>query len=93
MSGHGLRCIETPCGSCAQELVAEIIAQLDEARAREAGLRARVSALARDWTQATCITDGAPCSFHRQAPGYAADLRAALAEDGTTGTTESGETL
>ena len=35
-------------------------------------------ALADEWTAATCITDGAPCSFHRHADGYATDLRAAL---------------
>lgn len=43
----------------------------------EAALRA-VRALPDEWTSATCVTNGAPCSFHRQAEGYAADLRAAL---------------
>ena len=48
------------------------------------GLRAtvdRVRALADEWESATCITDGAPCSFHRQAEGYASDLRAVLGEE------------
>lgn len=42
-------------------------------------LHAALAELADQWRAATCITDGAPCSFHRHADGYAADLLAVLA--------------
>lgn len=63
----------------AREAAAATRARADE---REAWERAR-DALAQDWSSATCITDGAPCSFHRQAEGYTNDLRLLAPETAT----------
>lgn len=55
--------------------------RLAAVRAPDAGLRARVEALADEWTHATCQTDGAPCSWHRVSAECADELLAALAAD------------
>lgn len=61
--------------------------QAARATAAEAALVAerakveRVRGLVDEWLAATCLTDGAPCSFHRHATGYRDDVLAAL--DGT----------
>lgn len=41
--------------------------------------RAAVEGLLHEWTNATCQTDGAPCSWHRVAAECADELRTALA--------------
>ena len=43
---------------------------------------ARVEALADEWRSATCVTDGAPCSWHRVALETADELDAALRPEG-----------
>jgi hypothetical protein len=43
------------------------------------GLVADLQRLAEGWTQATCQTDGAPCSWHRVSADCADELRALLA--------------
>ena len=45
---------------------------------------APVLALADEWSGATCITDGAPCSWHRVAVDCATELRAVASDPDTT---------
>lgn len=65
----------------------DVQGQRDRATAAEVALVAerakveRVRGLVDEWLAATCLTDGAPCSFHRHATGYRDDVLAAL--DGT----------
>jgi hypothetical protein len=70
-----------------EELVAHIaafdpptvLALLDRLDAAEARV-AQVEELLPTWTEATCQTDGAPCSWHRVAAECAAEVRTELGE-------------
>jgi hypothetical protein len=59
-------------------LWADAFAKIEaRAEAAESALAA-VRALVDEWGAATCISDGAPCSFHRHADGYRSDVLAVL---------------
>lgn len=77
------------CPACSEAALLIRATAAESARDAAEGAIERVLALADEWETATCITDGAPCSFHRHASGYAGDLRAALAPV-TTDETEGG---
>lgn len=65
------------------DLALDLRAERDAARAEVAALRERVEALRVTWTEATCQTDGAPCSWHRVSAECATELDAALADPAT----------
>lgn len=73
------RALQVPLGAVVTGPEAIVAADRLRARAEAAeSALERVRVLPQEWRSATCVTDGAPCSFHRHAEGYAADLVAAL---------------